>query len=83
MRPKSLRTRRQKPEAQTTEKILQHKYAQPFPISSAKKRDLVELCKKNVIDKDYHKWYEDLPVAADIVDKVPLPNTGDTSDTED
>ena len=85
MRLKSLRAR-QKPKTQPallkTVIKLQQKYMQPLPISEAKKRDLMVLCKQRVIDKDY-KWYKDLPVAAAVVDKVPLPNIGETSDTED
>ena len=43
----------------------------------------MELCKKKVIDKDYHLWYEKRPVAADVVDTIPLPNVGESTDIED
>ena len=60
---------------------LQPKYKKQLPISKAKKDDLIELCTKNVIDKDYHAWYAALPVAAGITDKVPLPAVDEETST--
>lgn len=62
---------------------LQQKYKGLLPISKAKKKDLMDLCRSRVIDADYHAWYEALPEASDLVDKLPLPDIAEESSTED
>ena len=54
---------------------LQPKYKSQIPISKAKKKDLMDLCRNKVIDEVYHSWYEALPVATGVVDKLPLMRT--------
>lgn len=36
-------------------------YQQYLPITKQKKKDLLQLCKKNIIPKELHGWYEGLP----------------------
>ncbi|XP_045506624.1 uncharacterized protein LOC123702846 [Colias croceus] len=36
-------------------------YKQCLPITKLKKKDLLQLCKKNIIPKELHGWYESLP----------------------
>ncbi|CAK1600206.1 unnamed protein product [Parnassius mnemosyne] len=36
-------------------------YKQCLPITKQKKKDLLQLCKKNIIPKELHGWYESLP----------------------
>jgi len=43
----------------------------------------MDLCRNEVIDEDYHPWYEDLPVAPGIIDKLLLPDVHEESCTED
>lgn len=58
---------------------LKPKYKAPIPISKAKKKDLIDLCKAKVIDTDYHTWYEALPVCDGGIDRLPLPNADEDS----
>ncbi|XP_039296244.1 uncharacterized protein LOC111058861 isoform X3 [Nilaparvata lugens] len=53
-----------------TQMVLRLAYTAPPGISSFKKRDLLSLCTSNVINKQYHQFYECLPV-------------GECNDTED
>lgn len=39
---------------------LEKAYHQPLSISDAKKKDLINLCKKNIIPVELHPWYESL-----------------------
>ena len=55
------------------------KYRSQIPISKAKKKDLMDLCRNKVIDEVYHSWYEALPVASGVVDKLPLPDVDEES----
>ncbi|CAG4952530.1 unnamed protein product [Parnassius apollo] len=36
-------------------------YKQCLPIKKQKKKDLLQLCKENIIPKELHGWYESLP----------------------
>lgn len=40
---------------------LKKAYEHPLPIAEAKKKDLINLCKKNIIPAELHPWYESLP----------------------
>ena len=74
--------RRRKAEEQSDLATLGRLYKKELPISRAKKQDLNELCKKLVIPKEYHYWYETIPSEIDVVDMTPVPDTHD-SDVED
>jgi hypothetical protein len=41
-------------------------YEQYLPISKAKKKDLLQLCRKNIIPTELHGWYESLPASDNI-----------------
>jgi len=38
-----------------------------------KKNDLLKLCEKEIIPMEYHSYYQSLPTAACVTDRVPLP----------
>ncbi|KOB72465.1 Metalloendopeptidase [Operophtera brumata] len=40
---------------------LEKAYKQALPISEAKKKEMLNLCKKNIIPEELHPWYESLP----------------------
>jgi len=63
--------------------VLRPKFTTQIPISQAKKRDLLDLCRNKVIDKDCHPWYEALPVSSRIEDKLPLPDINEEICNED
>lgn len=48
-----------------------NKYRQKIPISAAKKRDLMTLCKNGTIPKDHHDYYKNLPSSSTVKDKLP------------
>lgn len=62
---------------------LQPKYRNQIAISQAKKKDLMDLCKKKVIDEEHHGWYEQLPVMDGVIDKLPLPDVTEDTDNDD
>lgn len=50
---------------------LKKMYDHPQPISAAKKKDLLNLCRKGIIPEELHGWYENLPTSNNLTDKVP------------
>ena len=42
----------------------------------------MDLCNKKVIDEEYNRWYEQLPVMDGVIDKVPLPDATEDTDNE-
>ena len=54
-------------------------YKNRIPISSAKKNDLVSLCKSGIIPEEHHAYYMNLPSSQKSKDYVPTGN----SDTEE
>jgi len=57
-------------------------YQSKIPISEAKKRDLLNLCKKDIIPDDFHAYYAALPCSTKEHDKAPGPGQNDPSDCE-
>lgn len=53
-------------------------YSEPLPIKQAKYKDLMAMCKDGAIPKNYHSYYENLPV---VVNENS--NTGATNDDDD
>lgn len=53
---------------------LQRKYKCKQPISDAKKKGLVTLCKSGVIPEEHHGYYMALPCGSSVVDKLPQPD---------
>lgn len=58
---------------------LQPKYKSQIPISKAKKKDLMDLCRSKATDEVYYSWYEALPVASGVVNKLLLPDVDENS----
>lgn len=54
-----------------------HIYTERIPISQAKKRDLLKLCRDNQIPKYYHSFYENLPDSETVRDRLPEPDAED------
>lgn len=57
-------------------------YTEPLKISSAKKKDLIEMCNKGVIPEIFHSWFSSLPSQCNIKDYLPEPDALDESDIE-
>lgn len=60
---------------------LVQKYDGLQPISEEKKKDLMEMCEKNLIPADHHAFFVGLPVAKDIIERLPEPDV--TEEDED
>ncbi|CAG9823880.1 unnamed protein product [Phaedon cochleariae] len=56
---------------QDDDKELKKCYTSILPISAAKYKDLMELCKQTAITSDYYTEYETLPHAKEIIDVLP------------
>ncbi len=50
------------------------KYKQKLPISAAKKKDLLSLCRSGVIPRAYHDFYKTLLSNAAVKDILPEPD---------
>ncbi|KAF6201324.1 hypothetical protein GE061_005772 [Apolygus lucorum] len=57
-------------------------YHKQLPILEAKKRDLITLCRKNVIPKNLQQWFHNLPTSKTTVDRAAEPAMSDDSDEE-
>jgi hypothetical protein len=58
-------------------------YKSPIPISTAKYNDLKFLCKKKVIDADFHQYFADLKHSSSTADKLDAPDVDEDSDYDD
>lgn len=52
-----------------------------FPISEAKKKDLISPCSKGIILQELYSWYESLPSNKNVVDRLLEPDV--TEEVED
>ena len=69
---------------QQSDEGLTRKYQKKIPISAAKKKDLMQLCKSGVIPVEYHEYYKSLPSSNSSKDTLPEPDVmEDTSDDSD
>ena len=62
------------------------KYKSKLPISAAKKKDLMQMCKTGVIPPEFHDFYEKLPSSSNAPDKLGEPDAledGSGNDTEE
>ncbi|KAK7089570.1 hypothetical protein V1264_024516 [Littorina saxatilis] len=50
------------------------RYSSKLPISEAKKRDLLSLCKSAIIPEQHHDYYKALPSSTSAADKLPEPD---------
>lgn len=57
-------------------------YNSKIPISTAKKKDLMNLCRTEVIPEEYHGWYRELPATDANKDYVPETDCYSESDEE-
>ncbi|KAI4469687.1 dna-directed rna polymerases i ii and iii subunit rpabc2 [Holotrichia oblita] len=46
---------------------------------AAKKKDLLKLCKTEVIPEEYHPWYKALPSSKAVKDQIPAPAASDST----
>ncbi|CAG5056570.1 unnamed protein product [Parnassius apollo] len=53
-------------------------YKEPLKISAAKKKDLLNLCRKGIIPEEVHGWFENLNVDSQAIDKLPEPAVDET-----
>ena len=74
----SLKTRKT-----SNEKVLQAAYKAKIPISAAKKKDLIQLCDKGIIPEEFHAYYNSLPAKAGTIERVPLPGSDESDDTDE
>ncbi|KAK7500448.1 hypothetical protein BaRGS_00008355 [Batillaria attramentaria] len=63
--------------------IIRPRYTEKLPVSEAKKRDLVSLCRSGVIPEDHHPFYENLPTASSKVDRLEEPDVEDVDSGEE
>jgi len=65
-------TKKGRPAANVTE--IPKRYKSKQSISSAKKKDLLNLCKNGVIPHEYHEFYKGLPADKKVPDTLPDPD---------
>ena len=53
-------------------------YSQKLPVSEAKKRDLLNLCREGVIPTEYHAYFKDIPSSKNMRDFLPYPDALET-----
>ena len=58
-------------------------YKNQLPINKDKKKDLVGLCSKGIIPKEYTRYYTSLPCADSCPDRLPEPDLLDSSEDSD
>ncbi|CAC5377312.1 unnamed protein product [Mytilus coruscus] len=59
------------------------KYIGKQPITLAKKKDLLNLCKTKVIPAEYHRFYKDLPANGEVPDNLPDPDVEEEEQDSD
>ena len=64
------------------EKALPLAYNNRLPISRAKKKDLQKLCSKQVIPREVHQWFNELPTSDEAKNQLPEPAIEDSSEKE-
>lgn len=64
-------------------KDLPRLYKHKLPISEAKTRDLVSLCRSNIIPEEHHPFYEALPTSSAAADTLPEPDVNDSDEDTD
>ena len=58
------------------------RYVSKLPISAAKKKDLLNLCKSGVIPSEFHIFYKSLPSQQSVRDRLPEPDILENSDND-
>ena len=62
---------------------LPRRYQAKLPISAAKKKDLVDLCKAGIIPTEFHEYYKTLPSQQNKADRLPLPDVLESDSDSD
>lgn len=62
---------------------LRSKYDIKLPISEAKKRDLLSLCRSGIIPAEFHSYYENLNSNSAVRDALPSPDIQDEDSDHD
>ena len=52
---------------------LPQRYKSKLPISAAKKKDLLSLCKSSIVPSEFHEYYTSLPSHQSVKDQLPEP----------
>jgi len=58
-------------------------YGKRIEISSAKKNDLLKLCRQHIIPEELHFWYSDLPSSSRVLEHIPEPCVEDSGPDDD
>ena len=61
---------------------MKKKYNKKIPISSAKKKDLIDLCKSGVIPEEFWPFYERLETDQNITDRLQEADVVEESDDD-
>ena len=64
------------------EKALPLAYNNRLPISIAKKKDFQKLYSKQIIPREVHQWFNELPTSDEAKDPLPEPAIEDSSEEE-
>ena len=72
----------ERPEFQIGISDLKYCYDNKIPISDAKKKDLLALCKDGTIPEEYQSYYNNIPSDSTVKDMVPEPDLYDEMDDE-
>lgn len=84
--PKEKQTRRSTRAKKTNHALevplLKQLYDRPLPISEAKKKDLLKLCKTGTIPEEFHGWYKSLRTEENEIDRVPETDVEEESEAE-
>ena len=57
-------------------------YNNTLPISRTKKKDLHKLCSKQIIPREVHQWFNELPDSDEAKDQFPEPAIKDSREEE-
>ncbi|KAK7091733.1 hypothetical protein V1264_009377 [Littorina saxatilis] len=60
-----------------------HRYTERIPLSAAKKADLLDLCRLNIIQEKHHHLYRSLPSDSHARDRLPEPDITEDMDTDE
>lgn len=63
--------------------LLVRKYKESLPVSAAKKKDLLTLCKDCVIPKEFHDYYQNLKASEAVKDRLPEPDKDEEEEEEE
>ena len=59
------------------------RYKSKLPISAAKKKDLLSLCKSGIVPLEFHEYYKSLPSHKSVKDRLPEPDIQESNSDVD